>query len=279
MDRILVPTDFSSNSKRGMRFAMQWATQQKIEIVYLHVYHPVSYPCWTLEEFEWNASRQVAKLSVKLKKFVENCYKASHVNPGKYSCVVIQGLLSADVDIRDYCRKEGNFSYICMSTRGAGKTDQVFGTHTGALITRSEVPVIAVPKNYRKTPLSSMLYASDFKNYSGELEKVVALARPMHAKINVFHLNSGKEKNQENRTVEKEIKHTYSKNIKLYINNENAGGSVLHMLQNKNFSPKSSLIIMFTDQKRNILKRLISPSKTERLSFNTRIPLLALHKD
>ena len=34
MDKILAPTDFSNNSRRGMRFAMQWATQQKMEIVY-----------------------------------------------------------------------------------------------------------------------------------------------------------------------------------------------------------------------------------------------------
>jgi nucleotide-binding universal stress UspA family protein len=279
MDKILAPTDFSGNSRRGMRFAMQWATQQKVEIVFLHVYHPISYLNWTEKEFELNASRQAAKLKIKLRKFVENLYKSSRLKPGKYSCAVIRGFLSADVDIMDFCHKTGNFSYICMSTRGAGKTDKVFGTHTGTLITKSEVPVIAVPKNYRKTALSSMLYASDFKNYSGELEKVVAFARPLHAKINVFHLNSGKEKNRDNRRVRNEIKNKYGRIIKLKFNNKNAGGSVLHFLQKKNFSPRPSLIIMFTDQKRNILKRLISPSKTERLSFNTRIPLLALHKD
>jgi hypothetical protein len=51
MDKILAPTDFSNNSRRGMRFAMQWATQQKMEIVFLHVYHPVSYLNWTVKEF------------------------------------------------------------------------------------------------------------------------------------------------------------------------------------------------------------------------------------
>lgn len=262
-----------------MRFAMQWATQQKMEIVFLHVYHPVSYLNWTVKEFELNASRQAAKLRIKLKKFVENLYKTSHIKPGKHSCKVIRGLLSADLDIMEYCHKAGDISYICMSTRGAGKLDKVFGTHTGTLITQSEVPVIAVPKNYRKAALNSMLYASDFKNYSKELEKVVAFARPLHAKINVLHLNSGKEKRLANFRFEKEINNLYKDDIKLYIRNKDEGGSVLHMLQNESFSPKPSLIIMFTDQKRNFFERFISPSKTERLSFNTSIPLLALHKD
>jgi nucleotide-binding universal stress UspA family protein len=279
MDKILAPTDFSTNSKRGMRFAMQWATQQELEIVYLHVYHPASYPNWSEKEFELNARRQVAKLSIKLKKFVENLYKTTNVKPGKYDCVVIRGVLSADMDIMDYCRQAGDIQYICMSTRGAGRRDRFFGTHTGTLITSSEVPVIAVPKNYRKTALNAMLYASDFKNYSQELKKVVAFARPLHAKINLFHLNSGKEKRLGNSRVEKEIKNEFGNDIKLFIRDKDAHHTLRDILQNERFTPKPSLIIMFTNQKRNILEKLISRSKTEKLSFNTRIPLLAFHKD
>ena len=279
MDKILAPTDFSNNSKRGMRFAMQWATQQKIEIVYLHVYYPVSYPNWTEKEFELNSGWQAAKLRIKLKKFVENLYKTTRVKPGKYSCVVMQGLLSADLDIMEYCRKTGDIRYICMSTRGAGRMEKFFGTHTGTLITSSKVPVIAVPKNYRKTALNAMLYASDFKNYSRELKKVVAFARPLHAKINLFHLNSGKEKRIGNSQVENKIKNEFGDDIKLFIRDKDAHHSLRDILQNERFTPKPSLIIMFTDQKRNILKKLISRSKTEKLSFNTRIPLLAFHKD
>jgi len=51
------------------------------------------------------------------------------------------------------------------------------------------------------------------------------------------------------------------------------------ILQKEKFVPKPSLIIMFTEQKRNMLKKILSPSKTENLSFNTKIPLLAFHKD
>ena len=262
-----------------MRFAMQWATQQKIEIVYLHVYHPVSYPNWTENEFELNSGRLAAKLRIQLKKFVENLYKTTHVKPGKYSCVVMQGLLSADLDIMEYCRKAGDIRYICMSTRGAGRIEKFFGTHTGTLITSSKVPVIAVPKNYRKTALNAMLYASDFKNYSRELKKVVAFARPLHAKINLFHLNSGKEKRLGNSQVENKIKNEFGDDIKLLIMEKDAHHSLRDILQNERFTPKPSLIIMFTDQKRNILKKLISRSKTEKLSFNTKIPLLAFHKD
>src|SRR5580765_1691439 len=105
MYKILAPTDFSNNSNGGMRFAMQWASQQKAEIVFIHVYHPVSYPVWTEKEFEYNTARTMAKLKIKLNKFVERLYLTTKLKPGKHRSLVIRGLLSADIDIMDYCRK------------------------------------------------------------------------------------------------------------------------------------------------------------------------------
>ena len=162
------------------------------------------------------------------------------MKPGKYNCVVIRGFLSADLDIMDYCRQAGDIGYICMSTRGAGRMEKFFGTHTGSLITSSELPVIAVPKNYRKTALNAMLYASDFKDYSRELKKVVAFARPLHAKINLFHLNSGNENRFSNSQVENEIKNEFGDDIKLFIRDNTKHQSLTDILQNKSFSPRPS---------------------------------------
>jgi nucleotide-binding universal stress UspA family protein len=279
MYKILAPTDFSNNSKRGMRFAMQWATQQKTEIIFIHVYHPVGRLNWNEKEFKLNVRQELERLNIKLKKFVEKLYISAHLKPGKYSCRVIQGLLSADIDIIDFCQKEGNIDFICMSTRGAGKIDKLFGTHTGTLITHSPVPVIAVPRNYRKTSLNNLLYASDFKNFSLELKKVIDFAQPLHAKINVLHLNSGMQKIRDNAKFEQEITSKSNYEIKLHIRNKHFLQSLTNFLQKEKITPKPSLIIMFTEQKRNILRKFLSPSKTEILSFKTSIPLLAFHKD
>ncbi|HEY2349596.1 MAG TPA: universal stress protein [Puia sp.] len=279
MYKILAPTDFSNNSKGGMRFAMQWASQQKAEIVFVHVYHPISYPVWTDQEFELNTVRQMADLKIRLTKFVENLYRSTKIKPGKHESIVIQGRLSADVDIMDYCRKAADIDFICMSTRGAGIVDKLFGTHTGTLITKSLVPVIAVPRHYRKASLKNVLYASDFKNYSGELKKVIDFARPLRAKINVFHLSRSKEKGANEIKSEIEIRKKFNYDINFHVRYKHGSGSITNILQKGHFTPKPSLIIMFTEQRRNLLKKILSPSKTENLSFNSHIPLLAFHKD
>ena len=37
MKKILVTTDFSAASKSAIRFAIQWSTQQKLQLVFMHV--------------------------------------------------------------------------------------------------------------------------------------------------------------------------------------------------------------------------------------------------
>lgn len=39
MKRILVSTDFSENSKSGIRLAIHWASQQNLELIFIHVLH------------------------------------------------------------------------------------------------------------------------------------------------------------------------------------------------------------------------------------------------
>jgi len=279
MYKILAPTDFSGNSKGGMRFAMQWATQQKAEIIYLYVYHPARLPNSTSREFESGAAKEKTRLTVRLKKFVENLYKTTHIMPGKYSCLVIQGRLSADIDILDYCRKQGDIDFICMSTLGGGRMDKILGTHTGTLITKSAVPVIAVPRHYRKTAMRNLLYASDLKNYSKELNKVIAFAKPLQARVDVYHLIADAAQSTADIKYEREIRNKFNYDITVHMKNKHSLESFAKIIKKEKFVRKPSLIIMFTNQKRNIMQKILLPSKTENLSFTTNIPLLAFHKD
>ena len=80
-----------------------------------------------------------------------------------------------------------NAQYICVSTIGAGKLGQLFGTTASELIRFSPTPVIIVPKNYRIKPINSLFFASDFKNFEGEFRKIEKFANPLEAKLNVYH--------------------------------------------------------------------------------------------
>ena len=187
MKKILVPTDFSANSKSGIRFAIHWAALQKLELVFVHILHVLRSTQWSDSYFKKYAEQEEKFCRIKFETFIAGIYRQMKLKQGKYSSIILYGI-SADITILDYCRKSPGFDYICISTRGAGKFKKIFGSNSGNLITKSEVPVLVIPKTYRFAGITSVLYATDFRNYSEELKEVFAFAQPLKTKVEVLHL-------------------------------------------------------------------------------------------
>jgi nucleotide-binding universal stress UspA family protein len=276
MLKILAPTDFSDNSKAGLRFALQWASMQKIQIIFIHFFHSSRYPEWTDAEFKLKVEEETIYYRLKLEQFVRAICKSTRITPGKYSCIARYGF-SADVAIMDFCRSHGSIDYICIATRGAGNLNKMLGTHTGNLTTRSQVPVITVPKNYRRRPITDILYATDFRNYAGELLKVLAFAKPLGAKITLLHFCKPNEALPDEKAF-RGIKKRLRYDIDFLVKTSGPAKSLLQDLQNGISAINPSLIIMFTNQHRNFFQKILFPSNTEMLSFRTTIPLLSFNK-
>jgi hypothetical protein len=196
---------------------------------------------------------------------------------GKLSCIAIRGT-SADISIMDYCRKHNDIDYICISTRGAGRLNKLFGTNTGNLITKSTVPVIAVPKEYRNKSVRHVLYVTDLLDYTEELRKVERFTRPFEANIDVVHLSWPGEVMPGKKVLEKSLAKGLPYGRKFKIEKLDFTRSLVKNLQELVCRLKPSLIIMFTDQHRNLIHKILFPSKAEQLSFSTKIPLLAFQK-
>lgn len=177
----------------------------------------------------------------------------------------------------DYCREHKDINYICIATRGAGKLNKLPGTHTGNLITKSPVPVITVPKNYRKHSVKRILYTSDLHHYEEELKKVVAFARPLRAPIKVLHISSPNDEVPDEEIIKKLTKKKihYARDIQF----KEGRYSLLPDLQKQIQILRPSLVVMFTDQHRNFFQKILFPSKAEQLSFGIKIPLLSFNKE
>lgn len=277
MKKILVPTDFSTNSKGGVRFAIAWATRQKLELVFIHVLHILRPTRWTDTYFAKYAEEEEKSCRTKFEKFIGGIYRNMNANAGKHSFVIIQGI-SADITILDYCRKNHDIEYICVSTRGAGKFNKIFGTNTGNLITKSEVPVIAIPKTYKVADVKSVLYASDLHNYSEELNKVVCFALPLKAKIEVLHFTWPDEIIFDEKTFAADFRNRYKYGLKIHFEKNDAILSFVEHIQKQIKIRKPSVVIMFTNQDRTFFQKLFLSSKAEELSFQLKVPLLVFNK-
>lgn len=277
MKKILVPTDFSANSKSGVRFAIRWANQQKVELVFIHVLYILRATRWSDAYFEKYAAQEEAHCRSKFEKFIASIYSSMNIKPGKHSFVIIQGI-SADVSLLDYCRKTPGIDYICISTRGAGKFKKIFGTNTGNLITKSPVPVMVVPKDYRGAPLKSVMYAADLRNYSEEIQRVVDFALPFKANIDVLNFTWPDEITFDEKIIKAASGKKYKYGMKVHFEKNDAVHSLIQNIQRQIQIRKPSVVIMFTNQKRTFFQRLFLSSKAEDLSFQAKVPLLVFNK-
>ncbi len=170
-----------------------------------------------------------------------------NVKPGKDSCIIVQGI-STNISILDYCSRTPGIDYICISTRGAGKLKKIFGTNTGNLITKSAIPVLAVPKNNKVADVKSILYATDLRNYPEEIKKVVAFAQPLKTKIEVVHFTWPDEISFDEKTIEAAFKKAFKYGLKLYFEKNDGTHSLIENLENQIRIKMPSVVIMFTNQ-------------------------------
>ena len=276
MEKILVTTDFSTNSKAGLRFALQLASQYKFELTFFHSYYVLIPTGWSNSKISQYKKIEEKKIQNRLNRFVATVYKNTRIRAPKFECVIKSSAFT-EINILKYAA-ENKFSFICTGTRGVGKFKKLFGTTTAKLIKQSHVPVIAVPNNYRLNNISSILYASDLINIGKELEKVIDFARPLNAQVVVLHFNSP------NTPIDSKIFEAAVKassrydNIKIYIENENQSQSRISIIKSILKKTKSSIMIMFTEQRRNLFQKVFSPSKSVKHSFKTEVPLLVYNK-
>ena len=201
-----------------------------------------------------------------------------NVKPGKHSIMIFQGI-SPDVTIQDYCMKNPGINYICISTRGAGKFKKIFCTNTGNLTTKSQIPVLAVPKTYRISTLKNILYATDFRNYSEELKKVVDFALPLKATIEILHFTWPDEIIFDEKIIQTALEKKYKHGLKKRFEKNDAIQSLIENLQTQIRKTKPSVVLMFTNQQMTLFDKIFLSGKTEELSFETKVPLLVFNKN
>ena len=276
MKKILVTTDFSENSKPGLLFAIQLASQNKFELTFFHTYHTLIPTAWNDVRIEGFEKDEAEMIEEKLRLFIENIYNEINLTDAQYKCVT-KSAVFIDSCIREYAA-ENNFNFICISTRGAGTVKRLLGTNTANLINNSEVPVIAIPHNYEKRIISTILYVSDLHHYEKEILKVIEFAAPLNASLELLHLTSALDKKADLDIIEKAVKGIESYNVHFKTTPRNPDSSLVADIEVavKNLQP--SIMIMFTEQNRNWFDKIFISSKSAEYSFNAKVPLLVFHK-
>lgn len=275
MEKILVTTDFSTNSKAGIRFAMQLASQTNWELIFYNIILILQPTDWNKSMRDAYVEKEISRHQIKLKNFIHAIYKTTKIKEPNYKCV-IKVDTEVDNQIISYAKKI-KANYICMSTKGAGAILRVFGTNASSLITKSPTPVIVVPQNYRIKPITSLWYASDYENLKSELSTIIKFNESLNAKLNVTHYYFHN-LNEDNKKIASIIAKNQSENIIFNSARAKIDYSLVQQIQTDVKKAKPSLLILFTKQNRNWFERWFMSSKTAELAFDLKTPMLVFRK-
>lgn len=280
MKKILVPIDFSANSKKAARFAIQFASQTNAELLFFHVVRLMTPTTDGVWEYAYTAQFQDDELKRSqnhLLQLIKKIYSNKDQPSGtSYKCICKFGS-SVGNEIISYAKKQ-KADFICVGASGSGVMAKLFGTVSTQLMVESPMPVFVIPKNYRLKPLVNICYASDMVTPEPEIKKLLTLATSLHAAVNVVHFDYeiGLKENKERLT---KIAQKYkTRNIHFKYKKLNALYPLNDHLRKVITLIKPSLLVLFTKQNRNWFDRLILSSNSAELSFSVKVPLLVFKK-
>lgn len=274
---ILVPIDFSANSKNALRYAIQFAAITKSKLIVFNVNHlPALFPSAELKEIQNQSDeRKKRMLEYTLEKV---CKAASLTIPQKVSYII-----SRDKDIAKSIlssAKNTNTDLIIMGTHGeTGLKKVLFGSNTAAVIDKSAIPVLAIPPRYQFKSIENIVYASGLKKLKEELDTIIPLAKTFGANIQVLNIDYwDKELDYNTQSKINDIlKKTSYKKINFIHKDVTIKDTLAGHLQKYTQKQNAPILAMFPE-KQNFFEKLLLGSITKSVASHIKQPLLSIKK-
>jgi nucleotide-binding universal stress UspA family protein len=271
MKTILVPTDFSKNADNALKYADEFAQLADGKLTLLNVYTPSA--------GRYNAISGILGDEVAIagdtarKKLAALCKKAIQSR-----CI---SQFEVGIPVREIVAvaEKKKAGYIIMGTHGvSGLMSLIFGSTTASVISKSKVPVIAVPQSYKFKGIKTIVYATDLSNSWNELKYLLPLAKKWGAAIEIFYLDYGWDNAPEKISVlEKKIAAMAYKKVNLVVQKANLAVDMFEQISHFLDKRKPQLLVMF-HQDKTAIQKFFGSSNTEDVSYGIKFPLLSVNK-
>ncbi len=195
MKNILLPTDFSDNSKNAIRYAIQLLENDQCTFYLFNAYTPVVYDLTyvLLSPAQFGIRDPIRAASQEgLDELTTEILEEFGANPNhKFETIARFETLIAGIK---ELIVERNIDLVVMGTKGAtGAKKILFGSNTVQVFKEIKVPVLAIPSNFDYVTPKEILFPTDLEvDYkSVQLHVLKEIAKWHTSKINVMHVNTG----------------------------------------------------------------------------------------
>jgi nucleotide-binding universal stress UspA family protein len=266
MNHILVPFDFSHNSRNALSYAAKLAKLAKADVTVLHAYDRAAVlEGMTTEGTEAGMQKELHHLQ-------------SHF--GLPESVVFAKTIEGElVDVVSEFLSTNNVDLIVMGTRGASGLQEILvGSRTVELLQEIEVPLLIVPEQASSKAISKILLCSDLKEVEDDnnLDLVKELALLFNAKVRIAHVHQHGEvstyENQLERARELSVFRPEVDVAYLQIKGKTILDGIRYYLQHKG---DIDLLVMI-NRKHSFINSLFQVNHTHKMAYHTHLPLLVL---
>ncbi|RYF89432.1 MAG: universal stress protein, partial [Chitinophagaceae bacterium] len=263
---------------KALEFAIQLSNQLKTHLIAYHSIPVAPAPTAAMEGIAENiivTDEAVHKAAFQQK--LDTAFKHAGLVNNNASIIVEHTPMLVE-SIIDHAQKE-NADLIVMGTHGSsGLQKFFFGSNTSTLISKTDIPVLAIPENYQVTTLKEFLFSSDLENIAIELAELVPLVEQLNASLHIVFFDYGKDPEHKLLNNAKAILETIAyKNIRIIRQPANIEETLNKQIKNYLGNNKPDCLVMFT-RERTLWDRLFAGSKTEDMSESLQIPLLSFKK-
>ncbi len=278
MDRILVPTDFSPNADRAIDYAVQIARLNQSTLYLIHACDNLDplYMEGSMTHMEYNQKimdEAFEKLDIRRKSIEDT--EGVLVNIQLYSGTVLDTILVA--------AQEHKADLIIMGTLGiSGLHDRLFGSKTAALISESKIPVLAIPLEYDWSQPGKFLIAiKEVDEALPLLEPAFELASLFNAEVHVTLFTDKDDGGamdyiSDDRIITRAETKLKGQHKEVRIKKEHLLGGDFEDSINEYIEQNNIDLLAMVTHKRSLLGRLFHQSITRKMSYHTRVPVLAI---
>ena len=273
ISNIIVPTDFSEVANNATQIAKGIAAKCNATLHILHVKQiPVldtQMPSDTYQMY-MEEMEQATKLGFEK---LENTILAD--KKVAYKFVTATGFVYDE--IHKSCEDLKADMIVIGTTGASGLQGIFFGSNAASVINKSEIPVLVVPPSATTFEPHNILYSTDYTDPEfPAISRLVFLANLYQAKLTVMHVRTDFDRyfNAENNFFARNKKHIALNDIKIEtIENE----EITHAI-NRYIDEKKADMVAVAKHNRGFFDRLFHRSLSKQLAYNTKVPLLVLHK-
>lgn len=278
MKKILVPTDFSACAEKAITFAVESAKILPVEIILLHALD-IQGNIYTdymgvTKEYNQQLQNQFFHKLNSIKNIIENTegVKAEAI-------VSRSSLKNAIAEVND----ANDIELIVMGTLGATGIKKVFfGSNASSVIGDSNIPVLVIPPDYEwKKPESFLFTTHHFERDPKILDFIFEISNLYLARVNAAVFSNEEKDSAEilmqrtNEIPEYETFIRKSYEEPLFTTQHIFGTHFIESLQNY-ITENNVDVLTMVFRKRDFLERVFNPSITRKMSYQTKIPLLAI---